>query len=109
MEPKVDSGFIVGVMLTAISGRSTPMQYRARGEACLQALFATMAKGLYETGAMPIGVQWSGTKRSRNDTIAMCDMRGADSAEVTKRRAAFYGFEGYFRLPGENYRPAEIR
>ena len=89
MESKVDAGLIVGVMLTAISARSAPSDYRARGEGCLRALFSTMAKDICTFGAMPIGVKWTGTKRSRKDTIVMCDMREVDDAEVRKRRAAF--------------------
>lgn len=97
MEEKVDSGAIVA-SLTFGAGRDwSSQEYRATGEAAAEALFRAVA-GQCQNGLRALPVEWSGSKRSRADLLAMCDMRGLDAEEVSRRTRAFAGFEQHFRL-----------
>ena len=96
MWPRVDAGPIVSVILTNMALPAAPYDYRMCGERCLQALFTATAASICGSPAKAIDMQWSGIKRSRNDLIAMCDMRGMSDVEKQRRRQAFVGFEQYF-------------
>ncbi len=95
MWSSVDAGPICGVVLQGVQP-GTPRDYLAVGEAAARALLIAWRDGNMSFDAKAAPLVWSGTKRSRKDLIAMCDMRRCDEAERNRRKMAFSGFEAHF-------------
>lgn len=98
MWPSVDAGPICGVILQGVEPLG-PSEYLKTGENAAKALLVAWRDGGMSFDANAAPLQWSGTKRSRSDLLAMCDMRGCSAVEIERRTRAFAGFEREFILP----------
>jgi len=97
MAPKVDEGAIVRHRPFKIAGRAPQALRAAADDLALELLGETAAALRQGTLPAPTAAEsWSGTKRSRADLIAMCDLRGLEGSERRRREFAFQGFERHF-------------
>lgn len=91
MTERVDAGPIIGAFIIAMKPGG-PEDYRKAGERTARALFEEIVPKFIAGDILG----WQGTKRSRRDLIAMCDLRNLPTYEAARRRFAFAGFEQHF-------------
>lgn len=98
IDKAVDSGPIIGTIISGVSPFWGPRDYFEHGEKCARALFAILAPLVCSLGVTENGEQWRGKAKTRKDTIAMCNLRDVrDQKEIEHRRKSFTGFEAHFK------------